>query len=83
MELAFTEQSGSLTITAPPNGNIAPPGYYMLFLLNNSGVPSVARFVQVTSQQADFSVTANTIVAESTSRNRHDLQRECDAFWRI
>ena len=58
VELAFTEQSGSLTITAPPNGNIAPPGYYMLFLLNNSGVPSVARFVQVTSQQADFSVTA-------------------------
>ena len=58
VELAFTAQTGSLTITAPPNGNIAPPGYYMLFLLNSSGVPSVARFVQVTSQQEDFSVTA-------------------------
>ena len=58
VELAFTAQSGSLTVTAPPNGNIAPPGYYMLFLLNSSGVPSVAKFVQVTSQQADFSVTA-------------------------
>lgn len=23
--------SGSLTLTTPPNGNIAPPGYYMLF----------------------------------------------------
>ena len=51
VELAFTVQSGSLAVTAPPNGNIAPPGYYMLFLLNNSGVPSVAKFVQVTSQQ--------------------------------
>ena len=58
VELAFTVQSGSLAVTAPPNGNIAPPGYYMLFLLNSSGVPSVAKFVQVTSQQADFSVTA-------------------------
>jgi hypothetical protein len=45
--LSFTAGSGSLTVTAPPNGNIAPPGYYMLFLLNSSGVPSLATFVQV------------------------------------
>ncbi len=50
--LSFTASSGSLTITGPPNGNIAPPGYYMLFLLNSSGVPSVASFVQVGSQVA-------------------------------
>ena len=31
VELAFTAQNGSLAVTAPPNGNIAPPGYYMLF----------------------------------------------------
>jgi hypothetical protein len=56
--LSFTTGSGTLTVTAPPNGNIAPPGYYMLFILNNSGVPSVASFVQVTATQADFSVAA-------------------------
>src|SRR5213075_1979394 len=33
----------------PPSGNIAPPGYYMLFVLNSAGVPSVARFVFVTT----------------------------------
>ena len=43
----FTVGSGSLTVTAPPNSNIAPPGYYMLFILNSSGVPSVAQMVQV------------------------------------
>ena len=43
--MSFTAGSGSLTVTAPPNGNIAPPGYYMLFLINNNGVPSVASFV--------------------------------------
>ncbi len=47
--MSFTAGNGSLTVTAPPNGNIAPPGYYMLFLLNNKGVPSLAAFVQVTA----------------------------------
>jgi hypothetical protein len=40
--------SGTLNLTTPPNSNIAPPGYYMLFLLDGSGVPSVAQFVQLT-----------------------------------
>jgi hypothetical protein len=40
--------SGTLSLTSPPNGNIAPPGYYMLFLLDSSGVPSVAQFIQLT-----------------------------------
>ena len=45
--LSFTAGSGVLNVTAPPNGNIAPPGYYMLFVLNTAGVPSVARFVRL------------------------------------
>ena len=45
--LNFTVGSGALTATAPPNQNIAPPGHYMLFLVNSSGVPSVAKMVQV------------------------------------
>ncbi|MQL69290.1 hypothetical protein Taro_001614 [Colocasia esculenta] len=32
--------------TAPPSGNVAPPGYYMAFAVNQ-GVPSVARWVQI------------------------------------
>jgi len=59
--LSFTAASGTLNVTSPPNSNIAPPGYYMLFILNQSGVPSAASFVQVTSQpipQPDFLVTA-------------------------
>ena len=47
--LSFTVGNGFLTATAPPNGNIAPPGYYHLFLLNSAGVPSVAQFVQLSS----------------------------------
>ena len=46
IQLSFTAGTGVLNATAPPNGNIAPPGYYMLFILNSAGVPSVASFVR-------------------------------------
>jgi len=45
--LSFTAGNGVLEVTAPPNGNIAPPGYYMVFILNSRGVPSVAVFVRL------------------------------------
>ncbi|MGH9678758.1 MAG: galactose oxidase-like domain-containing protein, partial [Candidatus Acidiferrales bacterium] len=44
--LSFTAGSGVLNVTTPPNSNIAPPGYYMLFLMNSAGVPSKAAIVQ-------------------------------------
>jgi hypothetical protein len=39
--------SSSITVSAPINANIAPPGYYMIFILNSSGVPSVGRIVKI------------------------------------
>ncbi|HEX3740985.1 MAG TPA: galactose oxidase-like domain-containing protein [Terriglobales bacterium] len=45
--VTFQQAAGGLTLTAPANGNLAPPGYYMLFLVNSNGVPSVAPFVQL------------------------------------
>jgi F5/8 type C domain/Domain of unknown function (DUF1929)/Glyoxal oxidase N-terminus len=45
--MSFTPGAGMLTVTAPANHNIAPPGYYMLFLVNTSGVPSVASFIRL------------------------------------
>jgi hypothetical protein len=53
--LSFTAgatNSGSLTLTGPPNSNIAPPGYYMLFLVDKAGTPSVASWVQVSGAAA-------------------------------
>jgi hypothetical protein len=69
--LSFTAGSGSLTVTAPPNGNIAPPGYYMLFLLNSSGVPSVAAFVQMTNGSgSDAVVHQFALTAAQSSSER-------------
>jgi hypothetical protein len=45
--LTFQQATGGLSVTAPVNGFAAPPGYYMLFILNGNGVPSVAPIVQL------------------------------------
>jgi hypothetical protein len=37
----------SLTFTTPASGNLAPPGPYLLFILNDKGVPSVAQIVNI------------------------------------
>jgi PKD repeat protein len=56
--LSYTSGAGVLSVTTPPNGNIAPPGYYMLFIVNSAGVPSLARFVQLSASIANQPPTA-------------------------
>jgi len=50
----IASDSGTLTATAPPNGSIAPPGYYMLFLINQAGVPSMAKFIHLGFNPTDL-----------------------------
>jgi len=67
--LSFSQASGGLTVTAPSSPNLAPPGYYMLFLVNSSGVPSVAAMVKI-SGSVGLSATSlnfNTQVLGTTS----------------
>jgi Domain of unknown function (DUF1929) len=45
-------ENGELTVSLTSNDNIAPPGYYMVSLVNSSGVPSVAQWVHVGTQGA-------------------------------
>ena len=47
MKLAVTARNNTLSVTAPASPAILPPGPYMLFILDKFGIPSVARFVQV------------------------------------
>lgn len=46
-QLAFTQAGQNLTITAPGNPYYTVPGYYMLFVFNDSGVPSFAKILRV------------------------------------
>jgi hypothetical protein len=34
-------------VTLPASGTIAPPGPYMLFLVNSNGIPSVGQILRL------------------------------------
>jgi hypothetical protein len=46
-ELTFVRTTGGLTVTTPASRNLAPPGHYMMFILNGNGVPSKARIIRI------------------------------------
>jgi len=76
-----TASNKALSLTTPPDGSIAPPGYYMLFLLDSAGVPSKAWFIQltpnsyslvpptgaITSPSGDMTITAGGVINFGTS----------------
>jgi galactose oxidase-like protein len=38
---------GTVQATAPPNGNVAPPGYYLLFIVDHDRVPSMGVWIRL------------------------------------
>ncbi|MEE9130932.1 MAG: galactose oxidase-like domain-containing protein [Phycisphaerales bacterium] len=44
-----TLQPNALIVEPPANASYAPPGYYMLFLISDDGVPSIAKYVRLTA----------------------------------
>ena len=51
--LAVNEQTtgGGLNVTTPAAAAIAPPGYYMLFMVSADGTPSQSRWVHVLARR--------------------------------
>ena len=47
VELPFTAVEGQLTVQGPASDTLAVPGYYMLFIINQQGVPSIAPTVHL------------------------------------
>ncbi|HYF98489.1 MAG TPA: galactose oxidase-like domain-containing protein [Candidatus Saccharimonadales bacterium] len=52
VELELLSKSvNELELKSPPNGLISPPGYYMLFLIDEDGIPSRSRFMRISINQ--------------------------------
>jgi hypothetical protein len=47
VDLTFSRSNGALQASLPASANVTPPGYYMLFIVDSSGVPSVAKIIRV------------------------------------
>ena len=72
--LNFTNTGGSLSVQAPANSSIAPPGYYMLFVVNGNGVPSIAEFVRMPAPSEDATApTAPTNLTATGGLGKVDL----------
>jgi len=42
-----SRSADSVTVSAPLNANLAPPGYYMIHVLDSAGVPSIAKIIKI------------------------------------
>jgi hypothetical protein len=69
--LAFSQAAGGLNISLPNSPNICLPSYYMLFLINSNGVPSVGRIIRV-AQSTGLNSPSNLIAVPGSS-NRINL----------
>lgn len=47
VELRVLPKTLGLNVLAPPDARVAPPGHYLLFVLDAAGVPSVASWVRL------------------------------------
>jgi hypothetical protein len=49
LSVPFTVEDGeTLRVTAPPDGNVAPPGFYMVWIVDDGGLPcEEAKFIHI------------------------------------
>jgi hypothetical protein len=47
LELTFRKTAGGITVTGPGSNTLAPPGPYLIFVLNGNGAPSHGSIVRV------------------------------------
>jgi len=74
MELGKQVNGDGLTIDGPANANVAPPGWYTVFLVDDNGVPSPGAIVKVDSASDTQAPTAATNLAATAQTDGAQLQ---------
>lgn len=63
VDLSFSQNGAALTVQMPSRASDTPPGYYMLFALDDLGVPSVAKMVFINVASAGGDQHAPSVVS--------------------
>lgn len=72
-----------VNIPAPGDGNLAPPGYYMLFVVSAEGVPSISTMVQVLPAiPGDFNQDGVVDAADYVAWRKNDGTPDGFSTWR-
>ncbi len=69
MELDFQQSGNRLTVSDPRDANVAPPGQYMLFVIDDQGVPSVGELFRLGAVEppASAAVQTGTLAVANTA----------------
>lgn len=66
LEPSFTDTASGITVSIPWSSNVATPGYYLMYLINNKGVPSEGHIIRISSEVTNpgsaFPVASNDTV---------------------
>jgi hypothetical protein len=74
--LRIRQYKGTILLEAPPSPNVAPPGFYMLFVLDR-GVPSESQFLHLDAQREEATTKPDASQADFTRYESN--QRDVDA----
>lgn len=67
------QNGNTVSTTAPVNPNVAPPGHYMLFVLNKNNVPALAPIVRINVQSTNTKLPTATIAARRAVEPHSEL----------
>jgi hypothetical protein len=73
--------TNSVTVSAPINANIAPPGYYMIHVLNGSRVPSTAQIIKIPGTGSDTTPPARVTGLSVTTAAGTAGQSQLNLAW--
>ena len=59
VRLAMSGGGGAVTLTSPSDPSVAPPGYYMLFVVDAAGRPSAGRWIRLDPAAPDAPAVAS------------------------
>lgn len=69
VELPFTQNEGTLLVDMHDRATDVPPGYYLLFLINDAGTPSVGKMVRIDVPSGSGGPPGTDIQAPTTPGN--------------
>ena len=65
LNFTYTAGDNHIIVAAPPNGNVAPPGYYMLWTVDSADRPcQLAKFIRVAYQTCTLVTDRSTFSSE-------------------
>jgi hypothetical protein len=66
-----SKTNSSITVKAPINGKLAPPGYYLIHVLNNASVPSIGKFIRIPGSADSGGGTTYTTIYSQPGTNSY------------